>query len=95
ASEVVYEQTIPKASEVVYEQAIPEASEVVKQDDTNTSPTLKSDKFDFFEATIEEDEAIIQIEEVNKQPELKEEATEEAHKKEKSSLFFNFFRKWS
>ncbi|WP_427108938.1 hypothetical protein [Lysinibacillus xylanilyticus] len=105
ASEVVNEPVIPLASEVVNEPAIPIASEVVndpaiseavnKQEDTNISPTLKSDKFDVFEATIEEDEAIIQIEEVNKQPELNEEAAEEGHKKEKSSLFFNFFRKWS
>jgi len=105
ASEVVNEPVIPAASEVVNEPVIPVASKVVnepaiseavnKQDDTNTSPTLKSDKFDVFEAMIEEDEAIIQIEEVSKQPELKEEVTEEGHKKEKSSLFFNFFRKWS
>ncbi|MFJ7186157.1 hypothetical protein [Lysinibacillus xylanilyticus] len=93
ASEVVNGPTISVASEVVNEPAI---SEVVnEQENTNTSPTLKSDKFDVFEATIEDDEAIIQIEEVNKQPEPKEESAEDGHKKEKGSLFFNFFRKWS
>jgi len=104
ASEVVNEPATPVASEVVNEPAIPVASEVVnepaisevnEQENTNTSPTLKSDKFDVFEAMIEEDKAIIQIEEVNKQPELKEESAEDGHKKEKGSLFFNFFRKWS
>ncbi|MGE7928649.1 hypothetical protein [Lysinibacillus xylanilyticus] len=105
ASEVVNELAIPTASEVTNEPAIPVASEVVnapavseavnEQENTNTSPTLKSDKFDVFEATIEEEEAIIQIEEATKQPELKEEVAEEGYKKEKNSLFFNFFRRWS
>ncbi|MGE7946089.1 hypothetical protein [Lysinibacillus sp. NPDC093688] len=96
ASEVVNEPAIPEASKVVAEHAVPEPSEVVKPVDTNTSTTLKNDEFEVFEATPEEKyETHIQIEEVNKQPELKEESTEEGHKKEKNSLFFNFFRKWS
>jgi len=105
ATEVVNEPVIPVASKVVNEPAISVASEVVnepaiseavnKQDDTNTSPTLKSVEIEVFEGKIEEDETLIQFEEMNKQPELKEEATEEGHKKEKGSLFFNFFRKWS
>ncbi|MGE7997716.1 hypothetical protein ACQKOF_03360 [Lysinibacillus sp. NPDC093190] len=95
-SEVVNEPVILEVSEVVNEPVILEVSNVInEQDDTNTSPTLKSAEIEVFEAKIEEDEALIQIEEVNKQPELKEEATEEGHKKEKNSLFFNFFRKWS
>ncbi|OXS72864.1 hypothetical protein B1B04_14700 [Lysinibacillus sp. KCTC 33748] len=96
ASQVVNEHAIPEASQVVNGHPIPEASQVVKQVDTNTSTTLKSNEFEVFEATPEEKyETHIQIEEINKQPELKEEATEEGHKKEKNSLFFNFFRKWS
>ncbi|MGE7690877.1 hypothetical protein ACQKMI_16890 [Lysinibacillus sp. NPDC097214] len=95
-AEVINKPAIPEASKVVNEPAIPEASEVVKQVDANTSTTLKNDEFEVFEATPEEKyETHIQIEEVNKQPELKEESTEEGHKKEKNSLFFNFFRKWS
>ncbi|MDM5250695.1 hypothetical protein [Lysinibacillus sp. G4S2] len=96
ASKVVLEQDIPKASEVILEQDIPKASEVVKQVYTNTFTTSKSDVFEVFEDTPEEKyETQIQFEEVSKQSELKEEATEEGHKKEKNSLFFNFFRKWS
>ncbi|MFC9540394.1 hypothetical protein ACFTQ7_10995 [Lysinibacillus sp. NPDC056959] len=96
ASEAAEEPVIPLASKAAEEPVIPLASKVViKQDDTNTSPTLKSTEIEVFEAKIEEDETFIQIEEVNKQPELKEEVTEEGQKKEKNSLFFNFFRKWS
>ncbi|QOV12398.1 hypothetical protein [Viridibacillus arvi] len=93
-SEVVDELAIPVDSEVLDEPAIPVDSEVLdEQDNTNTSPTLKSDEF---EVTLKNKfETHIQIEELNKQPEVKEESTEEGQKKEKNSLFFNFFRKWS
>ncbi|MGE7772761.1 hypothetical protein ACQKMK_19850, partial [Viridibacillus arvi] len=66
---------------------------VDEQDNTNTSPTLKSDEFEVTPKN--KFETHIQIEELNKQPEIKEESTEEGQKKEKNSLFFNFFRKWS
>ncbi|MEK4759791.1 hypothetical protein MHH85_05970 [Viridibacillus sp. FSL E2-0187] len=93
-SEVVNELAIPVDSEVVNELAIPVDSEVVdEQDNTNTSPTLKSDEFEVTPKNKFENH--IQIEELNKQPEIKEESTEEGQKKEKNSLFFNFFRKWS
>ncbi|MGE7625320.1 hypothetical protein ACQKMD_20630 [Viridibacillus sp. NPDC096237] len=96
-SEVVNEPSILEDSKVVNEPSILEDSKVVnEQDNTNTSPTLKSDEFEVFEVTPENKfETHIQIEEVNKQPEVKEESTEEEQKKEKNSLFFNFFRKWS
>ncbi|MEK5529421.1 hypothetical protein MKX79_08565 [Viridibacillus sp. FSL R5-0468] len=96
-SKVVHEPAILEASKVVHEPAILEASKVVhEQDNTNTSPTLKSDEFEVFEVTPKNKfETHIQIEELNKQPEVKEESTEERQKKEKNSLFFNFFRKWS
>ncbi|MGG0666810.1 hypothetical protein ABE042_22290 [Viridibacillus arvi] len=94
---VIIEPTFPEDSEVVNEPAILVDSKVVnEQDNTNTSPTLKSDEFEVFEVTPKNKfETHIQIEELNKQPEVKEESTEEGQKKEKNSLFFNFFRKWS
>jgi len=56
-------------------------------------PTLKSDES---EATSEETiETYSNNQEVNKQPEQEEKTMDEEHKKEKGSLFFNFFRKWS
>ncbi|OMC86459.1 hypothetical protein BK128_10325 [Viridibacillus sp. FSL H7-0596] len=96
-SKVVHEPSILEASKVVHEPSILEASKVVhEQDNTNTSPTLKSDEFEVFEVTPKNKfETHIQIKELNKQPEVKEESTEERQKKEKNSLFFNFFRKWS
>lgn len=86
-----------EAAETGNSPVIPDTSKVVnEQGDVNKFPILKSDEFEIFEATSEEVYEIhTQIEEINKQPELKEESTEEGHKKEKGSLFFNFFRKWS
>lgn len=56
-------------------------------------PTLKSDESEAIsEKTIE---TYSNNQEVNKQPEQEEKAMDEEHKKEKGSLFFNFFRKWS
>ncbi|MFF2175778.1 hypothetical protein ACFVT8_04850 [Lysinibacillus sp. NPDC058147] len=96
SSVISNELVIPEASKVVNEPTILENSKMInEQDKSNTSPTLKSDEFEVFEAQIVENETHIQIEEVNKQPELKEETTEEGQKKEKNSLLFNFFRKWS
>ncbi|MGE7922444.1 hypothetical protein ACQKND_04570 [Viridibacillus arvi] len=97
ASIVGKEPTFPEDSAVVNEHTILEDSKVVnEQDNTNTSPTVKSDEFEVFDVTPKNKfETHIQIEELNKQPEVKEESTEEGQKKEKNSLFFNFFRKWS
>ncbi|MFJ7733234.1 hypothetical protein ACIQXF_15200 [Lysinibacillus sp. NPDC097231] len=64
--------------------------------DTNKSPALKSEEMEVFEASAEEENEIhTEIEEVNKQSDLIEKATEEEHKKARNSSFFNFFRKWS
>ncbi|MFT9816871.1 hypothetical protein [Lysinibacillus sp. NPDC056185] len=86
-----------EVSKVVNEPVILEAAKVVnEQGDVNTFPILKSDVFETFEPTSEEVyETHTQIEEINKQTKIKEESAEEGHKKEKGSLFFNFFRKWS
>ncbi|KOS63216.1 hypothetical protein FJQ98_24485 [Lysinibacillus agricola] len=94
APEMVNEPVIPEAPEVVNEPVFLEASKVVNaQVDMNKS---SSDEIEIFEARAEEEhETQVQIEEVNKQPELKEESPEESQKKDKGSLFFNFFRKWS
>jgi len=57
-------------------------------------PILKNDES---EAISEEPiKTYINTQEVNKQPEQEEEKTmDEEHKKERGSLFFNFFRKWT
>ncbi|MCL1697171.1 hypothetical protein [Lysinibacillus sp. BPa_S21] len=94
----VNESVILEAVETVDETATLETAKVVnEQEDTHKSPILKSDECDkIFEPTLGEVyETQAQIEEVNKQPELKEESSEESQKKDKGSLFFNFFRKWS
>ncbi|MFE3575314.1 hypothetical protein [Lysinibacillus sp. NPDC059133] len=94
-AETVNEPVILEVAETVNEPVIPEAVKVVnEQEDTNKSPSLKSNECEFFEPSSGE-ETQAQIEEVNKQPELKEESPEENQKKDKGSLFFNFFRKWS
>ncbi|MEB2300134.1 hypothetical protein LAV72_10940 [Lysinibacillus xylanilyticus] len=96
-AETVNEPAILEATETVHEPVILEVANVVnEQEDTNQSPILKGDECEIFEPTSGEVcETQAQIEEVNKQPELKEESPEESRKKDKGSLFFNFFRKWS
>ncbi|MEY9977725.1 hypothetical protein [Lysinibacillus sp. RC79] len=97
AAETVNEPVILEAAETVNEPVILEAAKVVnEQEDANKSPILKSDEYEIFEPTLGEVyETHTQIEEVNKQPELNDESPEESQKKDKGSLFFNFFRKWS
>ena len=96
-AETVNAPIILEAADTVNAPVILEAAKVVnEQGGVNKSPILKSDEFEIFEPTSEEvSETHTPIEEINKQPELKEESAEEGHKKEKGSLFFNFFRKWS
>ncbi|MFJ6265087.1 hypothetical protein [Lysinibacillus xylanilyticus] len=97
AADTVNAPVIPEAADTVNAPVILEAAKVVnEQGDVNNSSILKSDEFEIFEPTSEEVyETHTPIEETNKQPEQKEESAEEGHKKEKGSLFFNFFRKWS
>ncbi|MDD1501596.1 hypothetical protein PVA17_02255 [Lysinibacillus sp. CNPSo 3705] len=101
-AESVIEPVIPEVDENVIEPVIPEATEMVnepvilgtdkvvnEQVDANKSPILKGDVCEIVEPTLGEVyETHTQIEEVNESP-------EENQKKEKGSLFFNFFRKWS
>ncbi|TQR34266.1 hypothetical protein C7Y47_09825 [Lysinibacillus sphaericus] len=101
-AENVIEPVIPEVDENVIEPVIPEATEMViepvvlgtdkvvnEQVDANKSPILKGDLCEIVEPTLGEVyETHTQIEEVNESP-------EESQKKEKGSLFFNFFRKWS
>ncbi|MFJ3390276.1 hypothetical protein [Lysinibacillus sp. NPDC086135] len=101
-AENVIEPVIPEATEMVNEPVIPEATEMVnepvilgtdkvvnEQVDANKSPILKGDECEIVEPTLGEVyETHAQIEEIN-------ESHEENQKKEKGSLFFNFFRKWS
>lgn len=97
-AKTVNESDILETAETVNESVILETAKVVnEQEDTNKSPILKSDECNkIFEPTLGEVyETQAQIEEVNKQPGLKEESPEESQKKDKGSLFFNFFRKWS
>jgi len=97
AADTVNAPVILESADTVKSPVIPEAANAVnEQGDINKSPILKSDEFEIFEPTSEEVyETHTPIEELNKQPEQKEESAEEGHKKEKGSLFFNFFRKWS
>jgi len=88
------EPVVLDSSEAVNQPVILTTSEALnEQDSTNKLPTLKSDESEVIsEETIE---TYINTQEVNKQPELEEKTMDEEHKKEKGSLFFNFFRKWS
>jgi|GEM_PF-1130052 len=96
AANTVTAPVIPEAANTVTAPVIPETAKVNGQEDTSKSPILKSDECEIFEPQLGElYETHAQIVEVNKQPELKEESPEESQKKEKGSLFFNFFRKWS
>ena len=97
AADTVNAPGILESADTVNAPGIPEAANAVnEQGDINKSPILKSDEFEIFEPTSEEVyETHTPIEELNKQPEQNEESAEEGHKKEKGSLFFNFFRKWS
>ncbi|MCY9549216.1 hypothetical protein [Lysinibacillus xylanilyticus] len=97
ATDTVNAPVILEAADTINAPVIPEAANAVnEQGDINKSPILKSDEFEIFEPTSEEVyETHTPIEDINKQPEQKEESAEEGHKKEKGSLFFNFFRKWS
>ncbi len=97
AADTVNAPVILEAADTVKSPGIPEAANAVNEKgDINKSPILKSDEFEIFEPTSEEVyETHTPIEELNKQPEQNEESAEEGHKKEKGSLFFNFFRKWS
>jgi len=97
AAQSVNEPVILEAAQSVNEPIILEAAKVInKQEDANKSTILKSDECEIFEPTSEEVyETHAQIEEVNKQLELKDESPEDGQKKDKGSLFFNFFRKWS
>jgi len=97
AAKTVNEPVILEAAETVNEPVILEAYKVFnEQADANKSPILKGDAGEILEPTLGEVyETHAQIEVVNEQPELKDEAPEENKKKEKGSLFFNFFRKWS
>ncbi|MFF2796266.1 hypothetical protein [Lysinibacillus xylanilyticus] len=97
ATDTVNAPVIFEATDTDNAPVIPEAANAVNErGDINKSPILKSDEFEIFEPTSEEVyETHTPIEEINKQPELKEEFLEESPKKEKGSLFFNFFRKWS
>jgi len=96
-AETVNEPVILEVAETVDEPVILEVAKVVnEQVGTHKSPIFKNDECEILEPTSEEVyETQAQIEEVNKQPELKEESPEESRKKDKGSLFFNFFRKWS
>lgn len=84
------EPVVFDSSDAVNETVILTTSEALNE---QKPPTLKSDES---EATSEETiETYSNNQEVNKQPEQEEKTMDEEHKKEKGSLFFNFFRKWS
>ncbi|MGG2083549.1 hypothetical protein [Lysinibacillus pakistanensis] len=84
------EPVVFDSSDAVNEPVILTTSEALNE---QKPPTLKSDES---EATSEETiETYSNNQEVNKQPEQEEKTMDEEHKKEKGSLFFNFFRKWS
>lgn len=91
SSETMNKETVVlDSSEIVNEPVILTTSEALHE---QKSPTLKNDES---EAILEETfETYINTQEVNKQPELEYKTTDEEHKKEKGSLFFNFFRKWN
>ncbi|MDM5230753.1 hypothetical protein [Lysinibacillus pakistanensis] len=95
SSEAVNKDTVVLvSSETMNEPAILTTSEALnEQNSTNMSPTLKSDESEAIsEETIE---TYINTQDVNKQPEQEEKTMDEEHKKEKGSLFSNFFRKWT
>ncbi|MFJ8088098.1 hypothetical protein ACIQ7N_07805 [Lysinibacillus sp. NPDC095746] len=89
-AENVNDFVISEATEMVSAPVILETDKVMnEQVDANKSPILKGDECESLEPTLGEVyETHTQIEEVNESP-------EENQKKEKGSLFFNFFRKWS
>ncbi|MEB2280252.1 hypothetical protein LAV73_09620 [Lysinibacillus xylanilyticus] len=89
ATENVNELVISEATEMVNEPVILETDRVVNEQVDAKSPILIGDESEILEPTLGEVyETHAQIEEVNESP-------EENQKKEKGSLFFNFFRKWS
>ncbi|WP_286923446.1 hypothetical protein [Lysinibacillus sp. UBA6686] len=84
------EPVVFDSSDAVNEPVILTTSEALNEQKPST---LKSDESEAIsEETIE---TYSNNQEVNKQPEQEEKTMDEEHKKEKGSLFFNFFRKWS